>query len=319
MSELKLLVAITILSFVIGLIMGPILIPILHKLKFGQTERLDGPKSHLKKAGTPTMGGIIFIVSVTISALIFIPVSGDKLVLLLATLGFACIGLADDYIKVVMKRSLGLKARAKLIFQFIIAGALTYYAYTNPSIGTTLYVPFTHSKIDLGVWFIPFTIFVIVGTINSFNFADGIDGLAAGMTFIVSTFFSLVTLNMQLPVSLFAGSITGTTLSFLRFNSYPAKVIMGDTGSFLLGGAIATIAVLSRLQLFLPIACGVFLIETLSIIIQVVSFRLTGKRVFKMAPIHHHFELCGWHETKVVKVFWSATLILVIISYLSLL
>lgn len=311
------LIIVTITSFVISLLTGPLIIPTLRALKFGQTERDDGPKSHLAKNGTPTMGGIIFMVGIIISSLIFIPVNTDKLVLLLVTLGFGLIGFIDDLLKVVFKRSLGLKARSKLVLQFIMAALLAYYAYRHPGVGTKLYIPFSKDMVDLGNMFIPFTIFVVVGTVNSVNITDGLDGLASGITFIISAFFAVVSMGMNnLPVAIFSGSVTGATLAFLRYNSYPAQVFMGDTGAFLLGGALSAIAVLTRLQLFLPIVGLIFVVEALSVIIQVSSFRLTGKRVFKMSPIHHHFELSGWHETKVVHVFWIVTLMLVVLSFM---
>lgn len=311
------LITTTIVSFIISLLIGPLVIPTLRVLKFGQTERIDGPKTHLSKNGTPTMGGIIFMVGIIVSSLIFIPVSKDKLVLLLVALGFGLTGFVDDLLKVLFKRSLGLKARAKLIIQFIIAAFLAYYAYRQPTIGTKLYIPFTKDMVDLGNMFIPFTIFVVVGTVNSVNITDGLDGLASGITFIVSAFFAVVSMGMgNIPVALFSGSVTGGTLAFLRYNSHPAQVFMGDTGAFLLGGALSAIAVLTRLQLLLPIVGLIFVIEALSVIIQVLSFRLTGKRIFKMSPIHHHFELSGWPETRVVHGFWTVTLILVILSFI---
>ncbi|WP_026485531.1 phospho-N-acetylmuramoyl-pentapeptide-transferase [Caldanaerobius polysaccharolyticus] len=310
------LIAATIVSFIISMLLGPLIIPTLRALKFGQTERLDGPRSHLSKSGTPTMGGIIFMVSTVITGLIFIPAGSDKLVLLLVTIGFGMIGFIDDLLKVVFKRSLGLKARLKLLLQFVVAAILAYYAYSQPGIGTKLYLPYGGTTIDLGKMFIPFTVFVVVGTVNSVNITDGLDGLASGITFIISTFFAVVSMSMgNLPAALFSGSITGATLGFLRYNLYPAQVFMGDTGSLMLGGALAAIAVLTRLQLILPIVGLIFVVEALSVIIQVVCFRLTGKRVFKMSPIHHHFELCGWPETRVVHAFWLITLLLVVLSF----
>ncbi|RBP45553.1 phospho-N-acetylmuramoyl-pentapeptide-transferase [Garciella nitratireducens] len=316
---MKQLILAIVISFIITIIIGPIIIPILQKLKFGQSIREEGPKSHIKKSGTPTMGGIIIISAVFIASIIFALGNSDLMIAMLVTLGFGIIGLVDDFIKVVLKRNLGLKPYQKLIGQFIIAIIIAIYAANHPYIGTSLLIPFTNEYIDLGMLYIPLTIFAVVGTANSVNLTDGLDGLASGVTLIVSSFFALVSLGLgYYGLSIFAGTIVGACLGFLKFNYYPARVFMGDTGSMALGGAVASLAVLTRMQLFLPIIGGVYVIEAVSVILQVLSFKLTGKRIFKMSPLHHHFELKGWHETKVVIVFWMIALILAIISMLAL-
>jgi phospho-N-acetylmuramoyl-pentapeptide-transferase len=308
-----------IISFLIVIITAPIVIPILEKLKMGQSIRGDGPKTHFKKSGTPTMGGIIMIIAIFFSVLITAQWETEMLAILVGILGFGFIGLVDDFIKVVLRRSLGLRATHKLIAQIILSGVITYYAYRIPGGGSEVLIPFTSNFFDMGVWFIPFNIFMIVGTVNSVNLTDGLDGLAAGVTMIVMAFLSLAALKYgQREIAIISAAVTGATLGFLRFNSHPAQIFMGDTGSLALGGALATVVVLLRLQLLLPIIGGVFVAETLSVIIQVVVFRLTGKRVFQMAPLHHHYEVKGWEETKVVVLFWIATIILVLIGTLAI-
>lgn len=306
-------------AFLITLILGPLLIPLLKKLKVGQSIREEGPKSHYKKSGTPTMGGIIIVIALLLTVFTSGLVNKDMYILILATLGFGLIGFIDDFIKVVLKRSLGLRAYQKLIGQIILAVILAVYQSRVSVIGTELIVPFLNTNIDLGVFYIPFIAFVVVAVVNSANLTDGLDGLASGVTLIILSFFSLVALNMQMPsVAMFAAALAGACLGFLRFNSYPAKVFMGDTGSMALGGAVAGIAVLLNLSLIVPIVCGIYFAEAISVIIQVLSFKLFGKRVFLMSPLHHHFEYKGWKETKIVVVFWSVTLILCLIGIYSI-
>lgn len=306
-------------AFLITLILGPILIPLLKRLKVGQSIREEGPKSHYKKSGTPTMGGIIMVIALLLTIFISGLLNKDVTVLILATLGFGLIGFIDDFIKVVLKRSLGLKAYQKLIGQVVLALILAIYQSRVSVIGTELIVPFINSNIDLGILYIPFVAFVTVATVNSANLTDGLDGLASGVTLIILSFFSLVALNMNMPnIAMFSAALAGACLGFLRYNSYPAKVFMGDTGSMALGGAVAGIAVLLNLSLIIPIVCGIYFAEAISVIIQVTSFKLTGKRVFLMSPLHHHFEYKGWKETKIVVVFWSVTLILCLIGIYSI-
>lgn len=320
MIQFKQLITTIGISFFITLILGPIIIPILQKLKAGQSIRHEGPKSHYSKAGTPTIGGIIMIVAILITTLTSGRLNTDLYIIIFATLGFGLIGFIDDFIKVVLKRNLGLKAYQKLIGQILIAVGIAIYQSKISIFGTQILVPFFKNfYLDLGILYIPYIVFVVVATTNSVNLTDGLDGLAAGVTLIVSSFFSLVALNWGYPsIAIFTGALTGACLGFLRFNAHPAKVFMGDTGSMALGGAIASIAILMNLTLFIPIVGGIYFAEALSVIIQVVSFKLTGKRVFKMSPLHHHFELSGWKETKVVIVFWSVTLILCIIGLYAL-
>jgi phospho-N-acetylmuramoyl-pentapeptide-transferase len=323
-----------IISFIIVLILGPLIIPVLAKLKFGQMIREEGPKSHLKKAGTPTMGGIIMLIPLIIVSFLLAKGSNNMMLsALLVTLGYGIIGFIDDFIKVVQKRSLGLRAYQKLIGQIGIAVIFAYYAYTNSIIGSSVIIPFSDTPLDLGVMYIPVTVFIIVGVVNSVNLTDGLDGLASGVTTVVAATFTLICLaysvslmdsgqlyfgNELSNLGVFAGALTGVCLGFLKFNSNPAQVFMGDTGSLALGGAVASIAIIMKLQLFLPIMGGIFVIETLSVILQVIYFKLTGKRIFRMSPIHHHFELKGLKENKVVTLFVITTIILCLITILAL-
>lgn len=308
-------------AFLITLILGPIFIPLLKRLKVGQSIREEGPKSHYVKSGTPTMGGIIMVLALVITTLTAGPafMNKDMIVLIAATIGFGLIGFIDDFIKVVLKRSLGLKAYQKLIGQIILASILAIYQSRISILGTELVVPFLNTNIDLGIFYVPFIAFVTVAIVNSANLTDGLDGLASGVTLIILSFFSLVALNMGMTsVAMFSAALAGACLGFLRYNSYPAKVFMGDTGSMALGGAVAAIAVLLKLSLIVPIVCGIYFAEAISVIIQVASFKLFGKRVFLMSPLHHHFEYKGWKETKIVVVFWSVTLILCLIGIYSI-
>lgn len=312
---------VVLISFVITLILGPIMIPIFKRMKVGQSIREEGPKSHMKKGGTPTMGGIMMITALVITMLTSLSHQIDKqklIILLGATLGFGLLGFIDDYIKVVLKRNLGLKAYQKLLGQIIIAVIIAVY-HSNISMGTEIFIPFMKNPLALGPFYVPFIAFVVVGTVNSVNLTDGLDGLASGVTLIVLAFFSLVATRFgDTTTAMFSASLAGACLGFLKYNSHPAKVFMGDTGSLALGGSISAIAILLNLPLILPIAGGIYFAETLSVIIQVTSFKLTGKRVFKMSPLHHHYELKGWKETKVVTVFWIATVILCLVSIYSL-
>lgn len=302
-----------------GILLGPIIIPALKILKFGQNVRDDGPQSHLKKTGTPTMGGIMLMLSLIIATLVVNrKFSGIYAVAIIATLGSGLLGLLDDGIKIIKKRSLGLKPYQKIIGQVLIAALLSIYGYYN--VGSKILVPFTKNTLDLGLWYIPIVAFIVVGTINSVNLTDGLDGLASSVTMVVALFFIFVTYGLGYDeLAIFSACIGGACLGFLRYNSYPAAVFMGDTGSLALGGAVAALAVLSGLILYLPIIGIVYVAETLSVIIQVLSFKLTGKRVFKMAPLHHHFELSGWHETKVVAAFSIITALFCLIGLLGLL
>jgi phospho-N-acetylmuramoyl-pentapeptide-transferase len=294
------------------------IIPFLTKLKFGQYVRDDGPQSHLKKTGTPTMGGLIILASMLISSLAFIKGNLDGIVVLFVTLGFGAIGFWDDYIKVVKKRSLGLKPMQKIISQLIITGLFGLYITTCTDIGTDVFIPFSGGfSIHLGTVYIPFLIFTVIGTVNSVNLTDGLDGLASGVTVIVAVFFCIVAWAVGSGTLPIAGAAIGSLMGFLLFNSYPAKVFMGDTGSLALGGFISAMAFLLKMPIFIMIVGIIYVLEALSVIIQVTSFKLTNKRVFKMAPIHHHFELSGWSETKVVSLFYIVTAIACLVGFLA--
>lgn len=306
------------ISFFINIILSPFMIPFLTRLKIGQYERDDGVQSHLKKAGTPTMGGLIILVSMVVSSLVFIKGNRDGLVVLLVTLGFGIIGFCDDYIKVVKKRSLGLNPVQKLIAQFLITGLFALYIVKFSDIETSLLIPFTDGlALDLGILYVPFLIFVTIGTVNSVNLTDGLDGLASGVTVIVSVFFCIIAWMMGNGTLPIAGAAIGSLMGFLLFNSYPARIIMGDTGSLALGGFIASIAFTLRMPIFIALVGIIYVIEALSDIIQVTYFKRTGKRVFKMAPIHHHFELLGWSETKIDTLFYIVTAIFCLIGFLA--
>lgn len=309
-----------VVAFVISLILGPITIPLLKKLHIGQSIRENGPKSHLVKSGTPTMGGIIILLSLLITVATSAMKSNDLILLLASTFGFGFIGFIDDYLIVVKRTNLGLKAYQKLIAQIVLAIILAIYQSKTSVVETKVLVPFLYGQyLDLGILYIPFIIFVVVGTVNSVNLTDGLDGLASGVSIIVLTFFTLSATNWGLDsVSLFSSALIGGCLGFLVHNAHPAKIFMGDTGSLALGGAIAAIAILMNLPLVLPIVGGIFFVEALSVIIQVTSYKLTGKRVFLMSPLHHHFEQKGWAETKVVGVFWLVTALLCIIGIISI-
>lgn len=308
-----------VISFIFSLILGPIFIPILHKLKFGQNIRKEGPKSHQKKAGTPTMGGIIFFISVAATILIMGPSFTDpKMIILYSFLAFGFIGFLDDMLKIIHKDNLGLKAGQKMILLLIFSVALAVYGYKN--IGTDILIPLGSGfKLNLGLLYIPFVIIYYAAVTNAVNLTDGIDGLATSVTIIVLTFFTIVAFKTgQKDVAIFSIALCGALLGFLKYNAFPAKIFMGDTGSLALGGAVGTIALMLKMELWVVIVGLMYVVETLSVIIQVTSFKMTGKRVFKMAPIHHHFELCGWSETRVVAVFSIITALLCLIALMAM-
>lgn len=304
-----------VIAFVITLILGPIIIPVLRKLKAGQSIRDEGPESHKSKAGTPTMGGIMIIAAVTITSLSAGQINNDLIILLFSLIAFGFLGFVDDFIKVVLKRNLGLRAYQKLILQIFFAVIIAVYQSKVSAFGTNIYVPILDTYWDFGVFYVPFIAFFVVSMVNSINLTDGLDGLASGVTLLVALFFSLMALSLGFPsTAVFCGALTGACLGFLNFNAYPAKVFMGDTGSMALGGAIAGAAILMNLTLIIPIVGGIYLIEAISVILQVISYKTRKKRLFRMSPLHHHFELGGWKETKVVGVFWGVTLLLCIIG-----
>jgi len=308
-----------ILGFLISLFLGKLIIPMLRRLHAGQSIREDGPKSHMVKSGTPTIGGSIFLISILITNILMRNFKISVLMILFSTFEFGAVGFIDDYIKVVKKRNLGLRAYQKLLLQIITAVIILIYQYNSSSMSTDLYIPFLKDFVNIGLFYIPFIIFVVVGTVNSVNLTDGLDGLSSCVTIITLLFLSICSVKFnRLEIALFCISLAGALLGFLYYNKYPAKVFMGDTGSLALGGAISAVAILLNIPLILPIAGGIYFIETLSVIIQVISFKTTGKRVFLMSPLHHHFEQKGWHEKKIVFVFSLIQIVLCIISYLIL-
>lgn len=315
-SIISLLIACLIVWFAM-----PRILPILHRLHFGQAIREEGPQSHMKKSGTPTMGGLVIQAAVLI-VVIIISIFTKKwdFFPLLVMLCFGAIGFIDDFIKVSKKHNLGLRAWQKLVLQFAAAAAIALYAAYNHNIGTSLVIPFAGISVDFGFWYIPLTFIAVVSVTNAVNLTDGLDGLAAGVTAIVCIFFLFTAIAIdQVSTAVFCGGIMGACLGFLRYNSNPAKVFMGDTGSMALGGAVIVIAIITGTQLFVLIAGLLYVIEALSVVIQVGYFKVTGgKRFFKMAPIHHHYELLGWSETRVVTVFWVVTALFVSIAFLAL-
>ena len=307
-----------VLSFVITIILGPIIIPMLTKLKFGQNIRKEGPQSHLKKAGTPTIGGLIFIISTLIVTMVmrFSP-TDEAMIALYSLIAFGFIGFLDDILKILKKDNEGLKAWQKMLLLVIFSTAISIYGYVN--LGTTIRFPFINTEISLGILYIPFVIFYYAGATNAVNLTDGLDGLASTVSILVLTFFGVIAFTMgHESLAIFSIILAGGLFGFLKFNAYPAKVFMGDTGSLAIGGAIATIALILELPLVLVIVGGIYVFETLSVILQVSSYKLRGKRLFKMAPIHHHFEQIGWSETKIVTVFAIITAILCVIGFRAL-
>ena len=307
------------IAFILNVFLCPTIIPFLTRLKFGQNVRDDGPQIHLVKSGTPTMGGIMILISLVISSLFFLKGNKDGMAVLFVTIGYGIIGFIDDYIKVVKKRSLGLRAYQKIIGQLIITGVFLYYLYNYSNVGTDIYIPFTNGKtLELGILFIPFFFIVMVGTVNSVNLTDGLDGLASGVTVLVVVFFLFNALAINKGLLPITGAAVGALLGFLLFNTHPAKVFMGDTGSLALGGLVASIAIIMKMPLFIIIVGIIYVLEAVSVMLQVGYFKITkGKRLFKMAPIHHHFEQCGWKEVKVVAVFYIVTAIACLVGFLA--
>lgn len=304
------------IAFALSVVMGPIVIPILRKLKMGQTEREEGVQSHLKKAGTPTMGGVMILGSIVLTSLIYLKDYPKIIPILFVTVGFGLIGFLDDYLKVVMKRSDGLYPKQKMALQIIVTAVFAFYMVKISDVPMTWLIPFSDGKyLDWGILSIPLMFVVIIGTVNGTNFTDGLDGLASSVTVLVATFFSVVAIGTQSGIEPITCAVVGALLGFLLFNVYPASVFMGDTGSLALGGFVASTAYMLQMPLFIVIVGLIYLVEVLSVMIQVTYFKKTGgKRIFKMAPIHHHFELCGWSETRVVAVFSIVTAILCLIA-----
>lgn len=304
------------ISFVLSLVLGPVVIPFLRKLKMGQTERVEGVQSHLKKAGTPTMGGVIILASVIITSLFYVKDNPKIIPVLFLTVGFGLIGFLDDYLKVVMKRSDGLYPKQKMGLQIVVTAIFAYYIVKVAKIPLTLLIPFSDGKyLDLGIFAVPLLFVAVIGTVNGTNFTDGLDGLASSVTVLVATFFTVVAVGTKSGIEPITCAVVGALMGFLLFNVYPASVFMGDTGSLALGGFVIGAAYMMQMPLFVIIVGLIYVVEVLSVMIQVTYFKVTGgKRFFKMAPIHHHFELCGWSETRVVAVFSIATAILSLIA-----
>jgi len=305
-------------AFGLCAILCPILIPYLKRLKFGQTIRHDGPESHLKKTGTPTMGGIAIVLSLIVAALLYTSGNIQALIVLFAMMSNGLIGFTDDYIKVVKKRSLGLRSYQKIILQLIVTAILSWLLYSE-DISTAIFIPFTNGYyLELGWLFYPLVFFIMIGGSNGSNLTDGLDGLHAGVTILISLFLLFIAYAAKSPILPVLGAAVGALLGFLLFNAHPARLFMGDTGSLALGGLVCSAALVLQIPILLGIVAFVYVAESLSVIMQVTYFKLTkGKRIFKMAPIHHHFEKCGWPETKVVAVFYVVTAILCLVGFLA--
>jgi phospho-N-acetylmuramoyl-pentapeptide-transferase len=306
------------LGFLITVLLSPIFIPFLRRLKFGQSIRDEGPKSHQKKTGTPTMGGVMILFSIIVTTLVMTEKFSDPTIktylLLFVTVGFGILGFLDDFIKVVMKRNLGLTSLQKLIGQILIS--IVFFIFLKQlDFSTAIEIPILNYSFDLGYFYALFIIFWLVGFSNAVNLTDGLDGLVSGTSAIAFGAFAVLAWSQsQFEVAIFSVAIVGAVLGFLVFNAHPAKVFMGDTGSLALGGAIAAISILTKTEIILLVIGGVFVIETLSVILQVASFKTTGKRIFRMSPLHHHYELIGWSEWKVVVTFWTVGLLCSIIG-----
>lgn len=308
------------IAFVLSVIMGPVIIPVLRKLKMGQTERVDGVQAHLKKAGTPTMGGVIILLSVVVTSVFYIKDNPKIIPILFVTLGFGLIGFLDDYLKVVMKRSDGLFPKQKMALQIVVTAVFAFYLVKFTDVSLAMLIPFSGGKyLDIGWLAIPLMFIAVIGTVNGVNFTDGLDGLASSVTVLVATFFTVVAIGTQSGIEPITCAVVGALLGFLLFNVYPASVFMGDTGSLALGGFVASTAYMLQMPIFILLVGMIYLVEVLSVMIQVTYFKKTGgKRIFKMAPIHHHFELCGWSETRVVAVFSIITAILCLIALMAM-
>lgn len=312
-------VAPVVISFTVSVILSPVIIPFLRKLKAGQTVREDGPKTHLKKTGTPTMGGIIILLSVVITSVFYVKDYPKMIPVLFLTLGFGIIGFLDDYIKILLKRSMGLTPWQKMAGQLIVTGIFAYYITKYLGLDLSMKIPFVHGRmLDFGPFNIPVLFFIIIATVNGTNFTDGLDGLASSVTVIVATFFSVIAIGTKSGIEPVTCAVAGALLGFLLFNVYPASVFMGDTGSLALGGFVAACAYMMQMPLYIALVGFIYAAEVLSVVIQVVWFKISGgKRIFKMAPLHHHFELCGWSETRIVACFSIVTAILCLIALMA--
>ncbi len=307
-------------SFCISALLGPVLIPWLRKLKIGQTVREDGPAGHLKKNGTPTMGGLLILLSVVAVTLVFAEDHPKTAPILFLTAGFGLIGFLDDYIKVVCRRSMGLSPLQKFSGQLAVTGIFAFYLLKFTDVSLAMKVPFLPDRfLDFGVWNIPILFFVVLGTVNGVNFTDGLDGLAGSVTVIVAVFFTVVAIGTGSGIEPVTCAVTGALLGFLLFNVHPAEVFMGDTGSLALGGFVAACGYMLQMPLFIAIVGVVYMVEVISVILQVGYFKLSGgKRIFKMAPLHHHFELCGWSETRISALFTIVTALMCLLALIGL-
>ncbi len=314
------LLASMLIAFAAAVILAPVLIPILRRMKMGQTERQEGVKSHLKKAGTPTMGGLIFLIAAAVASFPFAYLYPKVIPVMVLTLGFGVIGFIDDYLKVVLKRSDGLLPWQKLILQFVVTTIFLIYILHLTDTSLQMTIPFGNGAVlDLGWLAIPFMYIVILATVNGVNFTDGLDGLASSVTAVVAGFFLTASLAKTAGLEPAACAILGALMGFLCFNVFPAKIFMGDTGSLALGGFVAGMAYMLNMPLFIPIIGIIYAVELLSVVLQVSYFKLThGKRIFKMTPIHHHFELCGWSEPRIVAVFTIITIVACSIAYFAM-
>lgn len=308
------------ISFAISAALGPVVIPLLRKLKFGQTERDDGPQSHLKKTGTPTMGGLMILAGIIITSLIYVKDYPQIIPVLFVTAGFGIIGFLDDYIKIMLHRSEGLTPPQKMLGQFLVTGIFVFYLYNLKGGDMAMLIPFWPGHyLHLGWLAVPVAFLAIIGTVNGANFTDGLDGLASSVTLLIATFFSVVAIGTQSGLHPITCAVVGSLMGFLLFNVYPASVFMGDTGSLALGGFVASAAYMMDMPIFILIVALIYWVEILSVMIQVTYFKISGgKRIFRMAPIHHHFELCGWSETRVVAVFSIVTVLLCLVGILAL-
>ena len=304
------------ISFAISALAGPFLIPVLKRLKIGQNIREEGPAAHLKKAGTPTMGGILILISVTVTSLLFIDEYPKVVPILFLTAGFGMIGLLDDYIKVICRRSMGLSPLQKLTGQLIVTGLFAWYLQHYTDVSLSMKIPWMSGQyLDFGSWNIPILFFIVLGTVNGVNFTDGLDGLAGSVTVIVAVFFTVVALGCGSGIEPVTCAVTGALLGFLLFNVHPAAVFMGDTGSLALGGFVAACGYMMQMPLYIAIVGVVYLVEVASVILQVAYYKLSGgRRIFKMAPLHHHFELCGWSETRITAVFTVITALMCLLA-----
>ena len=304
------------ISFAISALAGPVVIPVLRRLKIGQTVREKGPSAHLKKAGTPTMGGILILLGVSVTSLLFMKDYPKIAPILFLTVGFGMIGLLDDYIKVVCRRSMGLSPMQKLMGQLLVTGVFAWYLLHFTDISLAMKIPWLSGQyLDLGSWNVPVLFFIVLGTVNGANFTDGLDGLAGSVTLIIAVFFTVVAVGCESGIEPVTCAVTGALLGFLLFNVHPAAVFMGDTGSLALGGFVAACGYMMQMPLYIAVVGIIYLVEVASVILQVTYYKLSGgRRIFKMAPLHHHFELCGWSETRITALFTVITALMCLLA-----